>query len=276
MESDHSKYMPRPRQEREEDETQAEAPQEVSITEDIAITEEAAFDPGEEISRVSAEQQARTAAESPREENAEEIPMPAPLSLLNGLLSPLLVPTYVTLIIFLISILSILAPDAALPYTLTVFGATCVVPLISLYVLNKVGATQSFELYSARERVVPYIIEIMALGGVTLFLVFKGANTWIWSIFCGGTAVALANFLINFRMRVSTCCSAMAAMVAALIVINRYGFPRESLFWWTVGAVFFAGVAGSLALLYRRHSLWEVLAGYATGFLGIILFSLLA
>lgn len=193
----------------------------------------------------------------------------------NGLMSPLLVPSYISLCIFMLSVLHLVAPGAALPYTLTVFGATGVVPFVAVMMLRKVGAAGSYELYSRPERVIPYILYFLALGAVTLFFIFKGANAWIWTIFCGGAAATLANFLINFWIRVSCRCSAMAALVAALLVVNRYGVPQESLFWWIVGAVFFAGLAGTLAVVVGRHALKDVLIGYATGFLGVILFTLI-
>lgn len=197
------------------------------------------------------------------------------LRFLYAVCSPLMVPTYVSLILFLLTILAIVVPGGALAYSLTVFGATCLVPSIANLILLKIGALSSLSMPTARERVVPYIIEFCALGGVTLFFIYKGANPWLWTIYCGATAACLVNFLLNFRIRVSNHCTAMAAFVAALIVINTYGMPQHSLFWWMVGTVFFAGYAGTFALIQGRHTLLEVLAGYATGFLGVILFSLI-
>lgn len=213
---------------------------------------------------------------TPRTSTGSENPeLPIMMRFLYWVFSPLLVPTYVTLLVFLLSMLALILPGAALPYTLTVFGATCMVPLIAVYVLMRVGALKDFQMYDPRERILPYVIEVLALGGCTLFFFFKGAAPWIWCIYCGATAVALVNFAVNFRLRISNHCSAIAALLAALMVINRSGFPQASLFWWVVGTVIVAGYIGMMAVVYGRHSLREVLAGYATGFLGIILFSLI-
>ena len=195
--------------------------------------------------------------------------------LLYGLFSPLTVPTIVCLLIFLLSVLVLIVPGAVVPYGLTVFGATCVVPSIALVILQRVGVVRSLRMFSRQERVVPYVIEFMALGGVTLFFLFKGAHPWIWTIYCGATALTLINFLINFRMRICCHCSATAALVAALLVINSQGVPQTPLFWWVAGAVLIAGYTGSAAVIYGGHSLKEVMAGYATGFLSIILFGLI-
>lgn len=266
--SDHYKYMPKGAP-MEDPTAPMEVPsirnEEMIVSEEeIAIPEHVTDD--EEVSEAKPEMQV------PGFSSQES---PIWVQLIYGFFSPLLVPTFICLLAFLLSVIHLVAPDAVLPYSLTVFGATCVVPFIALYVLMRVGAVRSFDLFSPRERVVPYVIEIMALGGVTLFFIFKGAYAWIWTLYCGATAVAIANFLINFRMRISTHCSAMAALVAALIVINNSGIPQSPLFWWLVGAVFFTGLIGTLSMTQGKHTLWEVLTGYATGFLGIILFSLI-
>lgn len=197
------------------------------------------------------------------------------LRFLYALMSPLLVPSYATLCLFLLTVLHLVAPGATTPYTLTVLGATGVVPLIVIYVLLRAGLAGGFNLGSRAERVVPYLVYILALGAVTLFFLYKGANPWIWTAFCGGTAAALADLLLNFKWRVSTRCSAMAALFAVLLVIEKSGVALVPMFWWMVGCLFFCGLAGTLAIVVGRHSLREVLMGYATGFLGVILFSLI-
>lgn len=190
-------------------------------------------------------------------------------------LSPLIIPTIATLFIFLLSLLAVVAPLASLPYSLTVFGATCLLPGIAFIILLKTGFIHSYQLTDRSDRVIPYVIEFLVFGAMAIFFIFKGASPWIWTIFCGGSAIAMINMLINFRMRISNHCSAMAALLAVLIVIQTYGVPPFPLFWWLVGTALFCGIIGSLAIIRGKHSLWEVLAGYATGFLSIILFSLI-
>lgn len=271
--NDHFRYMP-----------PGSVPEAPEKPEDVEVTEEIIIASEPEISsrdtevlnvRIKEKEEERDNERDYERGDEEARDVPLILKILYGIVSPVLVPTYASLFIFLLSVLVLVVPEATAPYTLTVFGATCIVPLIAIYVLMKVGALTSFEMYDPRERTVPYVIEFLALGGTTLFFLFKGANPWIWTIFCGATAVALVNFLINFRMRISNHCSAMAALVATLIVINQNGIPQVPLFWWMVGALAFCGFAGSMAIWYGRHSIWEVLAGYATGFLGVILFSLI-
>ena len=278
---DHYKYMPRGA-----DETPADLPAE----ETVEITEEALQETTEEKRQESE----KTTSEEPRSASAsplhkeqepasdetveEEIPYireSVLVSVIYNFFSPLLVPTYATIFIFLLSLLIVVAPAAVIPYGLTVFGATCLLPALLILVLRKIGVIESVQLYDRNDRIVPYVIEFLAMGAMAIFFVVKGAMPWIWTIFCAGAAIALVNFAINFRMRISNHCSAMAALLAVLIVIQTYGVPPLPLRWWALGTALFCGIIGTLAILKGRHTIWEVLAGYATGFLGIILFSLI-
>lgn len=274
---DHYRFMPRPQGE-EEHENKTEIP---------VISEE---NPGGEqeveVISVSAKIPDAPAPEPEKEEEEKsflgEEPYEGiawmetvPVRCVYNILSPLVIPTVATWFIFTLSLLKVVVPGGEIPYSLTVFAATCVVPLIALYVLFRVGAVKSFQMYRRKERIVPYLLEILALGAVALFFVYKGANPWIWGIFCGATAAALVNFIINFWLRVSNHCSAIAGLLAVLLVIHKYGLPPVSLLWWVIGVVIATGIIGSMAIGSGRHSIWEVLAGYATGFLGVFLFSLI-
>lgn len=261
--SDHYRFMPHP---------EGEEPEEISIKEETDIETEA-----EDKEDKEDNEEPRLVLNHDEEKSSVEIPGVdlVALEILYIIVGPMFVPTYATLFIFLLSLLSVIAPGAATSYTLTVLGATCIIPVAALYVLHRIGSISSFQLFERKERIIPYIVEFLGLGAMALFFAFRGAAPWIWTIFCGGAAVALINFFINFKIRISNHCSALAGLLAVLIVINQYGYPPFSLFWWVIGVVFFAGFAGSMAIITGRHTLWEVLAGYVTGFLGIILFSLI-
>lgn len=263
--NDHYRFMPHP-----EGEEVVPPPIVEEIREEISVEEEIPV----EILTDREEEKEPVAVDVPRNRHDDALDM----TLLEGLyhlMSPIVIPTVATFFIFLLSILVVIIPGASVSYLLTVFGATCVLPSAGFYVLRRIGSISSYLMLERRERTFPYIIETLALGAITIFFAAKGANSWIWTIYCGATAVCLANFIINRWLRISNHCSAFAALLAVLLVIQHSGYPQGSLFWWAVGVMFFAGVAGTLSILIGKHSIWEVLAGYATGFLGIILFSLI-
>ena len=268
--SDHYRFMPRP---------EGEEPDEIIIKEEIDIETDLDTEDGDLDDKEDPENKEDQKLVLKHDEEKQEVEIPGvdlvALEILYIIVGPMFVPTYAALFIFLLSLLSVIAPGAGTPYTLTVLGATGIIPIAALYVLRRIGTISSFHLFERKDRIIPYIVEFLGLGAMALFFVFRGAAPWIWTTFCGGAAVALINFFINFKIRISNHCSALAGLLAVLIVINQYGYPPFSLFWWVIGVVFFAGFAGSMAIIIGRHTIWEVLAGYATGFIGIILFSLI-
>ena len=275
--SDHYKYMPRSaREEMPEPEVQDEHQNPDSDKESADIQSEVpATSYGESSIKKYIDKTKPEVTEKKEEDILVENGEYPLMQLLNFFFSPFLVPTIATWFLFQLSVLHILLPCSTTPYTLTVFGATCVVPGMAIFILLKAGAIRSLQMYSSRERIVPFMLQIIALGAMGLFFLYKGANPWIWTVFCGGAAIGLVNLVLNFFLRVSNHCSAMAALLAVLIVINENGLPQESMLWWLIGVVLCGGISGVIAILAGRHSVWEVMVGYATGFLGIILFSMI-
>lgn len=198
-------------------------------------------------------------------------------SLIELVLNPFVLPTIIMLLLLKISILNLwIDNETATKFTLVVAGATFALPILLLFLLKTGGVVKSFTLWGRNERICPYIIEIFALGGIAWFLHTTGFPSWVSLIFVGLTACGLVNFIINFWFKISCQASALAAVVASLMVINNDGLIHPELVWWIIGTVLLLGVAGMGALLARRHTLVELLAGYATGFLSVYLFSLAA
>ena len=195
----------------------------------------------------------------------------------NGLLSlfsPILMPLYVTILIFELSMLSVVPGNVKLSFTLIAFGICCVLPWLLIYVLKRSGFISDWQLSERRERTLPYSFMFFALGGTALFFAVKGAPSWMWFIYIGGATSALVNMLVNFRWKICCHATAAAALVATMVVIQSSGLPQVGMMWWEIGTILLAGAVGSACLIARTHSLLQVLAGYATGFIPIILFAI--
>lgn len=276
---DHYKYMPHlpGEEEREKSEEENETQAALSDLGEEPVATDTTPEPA------AYEDREETAPEKTVEPELEEWqPVSPEAMMLKGfmkfiydLFNPFLIASYATLLIFELSILSVVVPGGALVYPLTVFGATCLFPVLALIVMKSVKIIGSMNLEKRSERVYPYIIELIAMGAVTVFFFIKGAPSWLWLIYCGASATILINLLINFKIKVSNHCSAIAGLLAVFMAIQGDGVIHEGLGWWAIGTIIMAGIIGSIAILFGRHSLKEVLAGYITGFLPIALFTLI-
>lgn len=196
-------------------------------------------------------------------------------NILSWIFVPLMIPVYGILLIFNLSILSLTSTSTKVFFTLTVFGANFVLPMLMVVLLKKMGLINDIGLNGRRERLVPYIITVVCLLGTGWFLYFKGAPLWVAMFFAGGALAALINLTVNFRWKISAHAAGIAGMVAMLIQITKEGFPMPGMTLWIAASIITAGLLGSARVWLGRHTLLQVLAGTAVGFLSVWSLSLL-
>ncbi|MCM1152357.1 MAG: hypothetical protein NC328_01720 [Muribaculum sp.] len=192
-------------------------------------------------------------------------------NIISWILVPMLVSVYATMMIFGLSSLHIASHSTKAVFTLIVFGFNAVLPMLLVFILKAMGIVQDVGLNGRQERLIPYIIMIISYMGTAVFFHFKGAPLWMCLFYAGGALAALINMLINFRWKISAHAAAIAGVAAMLLVINRVGYPCCDLTWWMLGTVLAAGLLGSARIWLGRHTLAQVLAGYAVGFLSVYL-----
>ncbi len=196
-------------------------------------------------------------------------------SLLSWILVPLMMPVYATMLLFGLS------PLAAAPFgtktvvTLIILAINVALPMMLVYLLKLFGIVRDVGLNERKERLIPYIITMVALSGSAWFMASKGAPLWIVMFYAGGAAAAFVNFVVNFRWKISAHAAGIAGVVAMLVRMRMEWLPSDGIFVWTIVWVLLAGILGSARVWLGRHTAWQVLAGYAVGFLGVYLLTML-
>lgn len=219
----------------------------------------------------------KNVSEKETEDNASD--SERAVTLLSNILSwvfiPIMMPVYGVMLIFTLSILSMAPFDTKLVFTLIVFGANVVVPLLAVLLLKKMDVVQDMGLNGRGERTIPYLITVLCLSGTGFFLYMKGAPMWVAMFYAGGSLAALVNMLVNFRWKISAHAAGIAGIVAALIQIMKEGSPSGDITWWIVASIILCGMLCSARVWLGRHSLMQVIAGSAVGFLCVWTLSLL-
>ena len=196
-------------------------------------------------------------------------------NILSWVFVPLLMPVYGILLIFSLSFLTYAAFTTKLVFTLIVFGANFLVPMLLVLLLKKLGMINDIGLNGRKERLIPYIITIVCMAGTGLFLFLKMAPLWVAMFYCGGALAGLINMLVNLKWKISAHAAGIAGVVAMLIQVVKAGPSAEGTVWWIVGAIITAGLVGSARIWLGRHTVMQVLAGSAVGFLCVWSLSLL-
>lgn len=185
---------------------------------------------------------------------------------LSWALVPLLMPVYGLILAFSLSILDVAPLGMRVAFTLIVAGIDVLVPMVLILVLKRMGAINDIGLNGRKERVVPYIITIVCYAATAWFMHYKGAPMWLSMFFAGGALAGVINMTVNFRWKISAHCAGIAGIVALLIRIEKDGSPEPGLFFWLILAICLAGLLGSARVWLGRHTVWQVIAGYAVGF----------
>lgn len=195
--------------------------------------------------------------------------------LLSWVLVPLLMPVYGLMLAFGLSVLDVTPMHLRVNFTMIVAGITVAIPMILVVVLKKFGLVDDIGLNNRKERLIPYIITIIAYGAAAWFMAAKHAPLWLSMFFAGGAVAALINLLINFRWKISAHAAGIAGVVALLIRIAKDGYPEPELFTWLLITIGLAGLLGSARVWLGRHTVWQVVAGYAVGFCSVFFLTMI-
>lgn len=159
---------------------------------------------------------------------------------------------------------------------LVVFGLTCLFPLIAIGVMYKVGIVSDPGLNKRRERNIPFIISGVAYLACFLFFRHINAPGWLTTFIIGGLVALVIAALVNLRWKISIHLTAMGGLVAFIIRLILNGQAMFFSETWLMGSIIAAGLVGTSRLLLRRHTLGQVGAGFANGFLCVIIMTAFA
>jgi hypothetical protein len=194
---------------------------------------------------------------------------------LSWVMVPLLMPVYGVLLAFNVSILGFTPMSVKTVFTLVTVAFTVAVPALLVLLLKRMGLVHDVGLNGRKERLIPYIISIVCLVGTGWFMWYKGAPMWLVMFFGGGAVAGLVNLLVNFKWKISAHAAGVAGVVALLIRIIRVGFPQEGAFIWLLVSIALSGLLGTTRVWLGRHTVWQVLAGYAVGFLSVFFMTMI-
>lgn len=196
-------------------------------------------------------------------------------TILSWALVPLLMPVYGILLAFGLSILTYTPFATKVIFTATIFGINVLIPTILVLLLKKVGVVQDLGLNGRKERLIPYIITILCMGGTGIFLWLKLAPSWLVMFYIGGAAAGLINMGVNFRWKISAHSAAIAGIVALLVRIMHNGVPMEGVLIWLMISIGASGLLGSARVWLGRHTVMQVLAGFAVGFCAVFFLTMI-
>ncbi|MCC8070258.1 MAG: hypothetical protein LIO90_00455 [Bacteroidales bacterium] len=187
--------------------------------------------------------------------------------------SPLLLPTYGVMIAMFCTVLCY-APERVRWSVIGVtFVLTCFVPLLAIGLMLKLGLVSDPGLNKRTERTLPFLITLLSYGACALYLHWVNGPMWLVMFMVGAMVAAIVSAIINRWWKISAHGAGVGGLVAMTFRIWIDGVAAPYVMWLIIGAIMVAGIVGTSRLILQRHTLLQVLAGTANGFLCVFFLS---
>ena len=165
--------------------------------------------------------------------------------IISALFSPILVPTYGMAIAGTLTILHLLPVSLIWTAVGITFVITCLVPVTAIMAMYRTGYIKDPGLNERTERTIPYIV------------------------------ACVINIIVNRWWKISAHAAGMGGLVALMFRIIASHYALYNLNVWLSVMIIVAGMVMTSRVYLKRHTLWQVLAGFANGFICVYLLSMI-
>lgn len=195
--------------------------------------------------------------------------------IISAIFSPLLVPTYGMILVAYLTILSFLPANLLWTAIGITFVITCLVPVSAIVALYRSGMIKDPGLNERTERLIPYGIAILCYLGCAFFFYKASAPFWLPMFYAGGALATLINTVVNRWWKISAHGAAMGGLVALMFRIVASHYALYNMNVWLSAAIILAGLVMTARVYLGRHTLWQVIAGCANGFICVYFLSMI-
>lgn len=185
---------------------------------------------------------------------------------LSDVFSPMLVPSYALVAALTLTPMALLPTSPKVWAILGVFFITCVLPMLFILMLIRMGRVSDTAITDRRERTAPYCATIVCYAGAALFLRYLHAPYWVQNFYIGAALVGVISLVITRRWKISAHTGALAGLVAIVFWMTGRGLIMEGGLWWLCAAVAVLGGVAWARLYLDKHTVLQTLAGAALGF----------
>ena len=193
--------------------------------------------------------------------------------IISAIFTPFMVPFVAFLLLFFFTYLRILPLQYKLTvrreYTVfSVYCFTILLPMLGIYLLQKINGWTLRELGKREKRFLPYLITIMSYTGCFLTMYRIHLPRYMSGIIIATLLCMVICTSINLKWKISTHMASCGMIIGGLL---SYSFIFQfNPIWWLCGFILLAGMLGSARIIVRQHTLNEVGGGFLVGlFCGI-------
>ena len=177
-------------------------------------------------------------------------PLEVSSRIISGIFTPFMIPFVAFFLLFFFTYLRIMPIQYKLIVLGIVYCFTILMPMLAIYLFQKINGWGIHELGHREKRFVPYALTIISYV-TCLITMYK---------------IHLPRY---FKWKISTHVASSGMMVGGLL---SYSFIFNfNPVWWLCFFILLSGMLGTARIIVKQHTLLEVLAGFIVGlFCGVI------
>ncbi len=193
-------------------------------------------------------------------------PLERTAHLLSLLLHPFFIPLYaVGLLLFAPTIYALLPLSTRLYLVGVVALYTLLLPALSLVLLRRRGWLSSYRIDQRRERILPLMIGTVCYLLCALTLLKVPVAQLLHRMMFGAALCQGLCLVVTLRWKISLHLTGLGGATSFFVLLSVAG--AGDLLLPMVGVVLCSGLLSSARLYLGCHNGWQILAGYAGGFL---------
>lgn len=173
--------------------------------------------------------------------------------------------------------LCVLSHEVQFKLLLVTVGITAVLPMAGIAILHHWGAVLDRRLVVRSDRVWPLAMGVLFFLCAVAYMAYQHQPRWVVMFFAGAALACFISLVVTRWWKISLHAAGVAAylaMLCALRVMNLEVVSPETMLILFCFATLLCGIVGSARMFMQRHTLLQVLAGLANGFISVMVMML--
>ena len=183
--------------------------------------------------------------------------------IISGIFNPFIIPFGGFLVLFLFSYLRIMPFQYKLIVLAVVYCFTILMPMLTIFLFQKINGWGIKELSHREKRFIPYILTIMAYVFCLLMMYKLNLPRYMSGIILATLIAMVICIFINLKWKISEHMTGMGGVVGGLIAFS-FLFNYNPV-WLLCFFILIAGMLGTSRIILKQHTLGQVLSGFVVG-----------
>lgn len=196
---------------------------------------------------------------------------PALAKIVSSVLSPYLIPTYVAVVSLWDSYLNVNPASSRAIITIVIFATTALLPMMVVAFLRAIKVVDTMRLEQQRDRTIPLSVAIICYCGAWQYLVHLHAPSWFSMFYLAAAIAAAITFAVNFRWKISIHAMGIGAFTSFCFFYCWLPITFHGDRSWFIASILMSGLICTSRLYLQRHTVAQVVGGYAVGIIAVVL-----